>query len=148
MKTLILLLVIPLLFVGFWSAVCCLIAAVGGWMKLACSFAATEDDPSWGVRLSGLSGHTNPLARYSGILNPTISREGIRLAVMVLFRAGHRPLFIPWQAVRNIRHVSRFFQRGIAFDVVLQDTEKTMTIHVYGKGIGEHVERALQAPPE
>ena len=39
------------------------------------------------------------LSRYNGMLRFDVSRAGLRLSVLPLFRPGHRPFFVPWSEV-------------------------------------------------
>jgi len=138
-----------LLFVGGWCAVCSIIAAFGGWRRLSRFYAAGVDAPRGGVRLSSLHGTVGALGQYNGVLNATVSNAGIRLEVMVLFRAGHPPLFLPWSRVHSIRHASSFFKRGISFQVELgarsaNAAPRFAKVRLYGRDIGAHVEQALR----
>ncbi|MBK8261159.1 MAG: hypothetical protein IPK80_07435 [Nannocystis sp.] len=91
----ILVIVGPLFFVGFWSAVCWLIATMSGWRGLARRFATTEPAPGWSEWTTAMMG----LASYRHTLAIGAAVDGLDLRVMSLFRPGHAPLRIPWSLV-------------------------------------------------
>lgn len=85
----------PLAFVGLWVGVCSLLAAVGGWRKLATRYRGVGPGPST-VSTTGILG----TVRYKGTLALGASPAGLDLSVMLLFRAGHPTLRIPWTDIR------------------------------------------------
>jgi len=91
----ILVIVGPLIFVGFWSAICWLIGLMSGWRALARRYSTTAQEPSVWEWTSGMVG----LMSYRYTLAVGAAAEGLDLRVMSLFRPGHAPLRIPWDAV-------------------------------------------------
>ncbi len=84
----------------FWMAICYLIAVLGGWQRLASDYRTEQTSPTPLVK--GLSGYLG-LSNYNGSINLGVSSEGMYLSVVFLFRAGHPPLFIPWEAVEKVK---------------------------------------------
>lgn len=105
----------PVAFIALWSGIVWLMAAVGGWRRLATRYRATER-PTGGRTLTAVSGMVG-VARYRGLLTITTNEHGMFLEIRWIFRLAHPTLFIPWSAVRNVRKVSQFYRKGIAFDV-------------------------------
>jgi hypothetical protein len=85
-----------LVFVGFWMSVCWLLALVGGWRSLATRYRVDSEPRPMTQTTSGMLG----LVSYNGVLELAASDSGLDLRVMMLFRAGHPPLRIPWADIR------------------------------------------------
>lgn len=88
----------PLCVVGgiaWWSFVCCAIAFVSGWNKLAKRFRA--DAAPTGQTLYMQSARLNG-SRYNNCLILIVAAEGLYLKAFPLFRPGHPPLLLPWSA--------------------------------------------------
>lgn len=85
----------PVVFVGFWMSVCWLLALIGGWRALASPYRVDGEPKGPMRRVFGMIG----LVSYNGVLDVGASQHGLELRVMSLFRAGHPPLRIPWNAV-------------------------------------------------
>src|SRR5262249_14018419 len=60
------------------------------------------DKPPRGTAFSWQSGYVG-LVRYGNVLNIHVAPEGLYLSVMWLFRLGHRPLLLPWDAVHDVQ---------------------------------------------
>jgi hypothetical protein len=86
----------PMVFVGFWMGVCWLLALMGGWRGLAARYRVDSEPRPSTQRVSGMLG----LVSYNGVLELAASKMGLDLRVMMLFRAGHPPLRIPWADIR------------------------------------------------
>ena len=59
---------------------------------------------------------------YSNVLTVSLEPEGLRLAVMGLFRPGHPPLRIPWGDLLNVRKSTILFSTFYAFETEQADT--------------------------
>jgi hypothetical protein len=86
----------PLVFIGFWMSVCWLLALAGGWRGLATRYRVDSEPRPQTQSTSGMLG----LVSYNGVLELAASNVGLDLRVMMLFRAGHPPLRIPWADIR------------------------------------------------
>ncbi|MEM1116106.1 MAG: hypothetical protein AAF845_06415 [Bacteroidota bacterium] len=94
--------IVPLFLLAFplfWSAVCWLIAQMG-WSRLAASYR-TEAPPTGRRLVVGIA--YVGVSRYSGVLSAHVEPEGLRLSVLFLFRPGHPPVLLPWDAIVDIR---------------------------------------------
>ena len=104
----------PLFFVGMWCGVSMLLSVAGGWRRLAQRYPArglpTGKRFGWqGARL-GWVNYNNCMTIYS-------SAEGLHLSVWFLFRLGHPPVFIPWEAIRNEQERKVLWVESIRFEV-------------------------------
>lgn len=92
----ILVLGVPVVFVGFWVGICVLLGLVGGWSRLAGRYRCAADEPA-----DAASGQTAMLGlvSYRSVLSVGVADDGLDLRVMALFRPGHPPLRIPWSAI-------------------------------------------------
>ena len=99
-------------FIALWTGVIFFIATIGGWRSLAKLYAtdAAFDGTRWRMQTGVMRG----LARYNHILTIGASPRGLYLAVMVLFRTGHPPLFIPWEHI-DIREHESWILRSVMF---------------------------------
>jgi len=82
-----------------WAGVCLLVSRFG-WSKLAAHFR-TDITPE-GQHFSMVSGRLAH-ANYSNVLTVCITPQGLYLSVMLLFRVGHPPLLIPWDAIQDVQ---------------------------------------------
>ena len=132
----------PFLFVGMWCGVVLLLSGIGGWGRLAQGFAANRR-PN-GRRLTTQSGKVGGV-NYNSCLTVHVAEDGLYLSVMVLFRLGHPPLFIPWSSIHN-RTVRRFlwietvkFEVGSPTVATLQLSKKVF------EGRGEEGDQSARA---
>jgi hypothetical protein len=86
---------IPLLFPLFWVVVCVVIAYASGWQQLAATCRAQQ--PFDGKRWAFQSGRMRWGMGYNNCLTVGADQVGLYLSLLVLFRAGHPPLFIRWE---------------------------------------------------
>lgn len=108
---------IPLAFlVGFplfWILIGKLIAQ-GGWARLAKQFETTR--PAAGRRVRIGSARVG-LANYNNVLRLHAQPDGLRMSVLGIFRSGHPPLLIPWDAISDIEPVKVLWYRGYTLQV-------------------------------
>lgn len=93
---------IPLLFIpvflAFWCGIVFAIGATGGWRRLGKRYrrdAREFTGQRWEMQSAVMGG----LARYNHILTIGADMRGLYLDVIGLFRAGHPPLYVPWEQV-------------------------------------------------
>ncbi|GAB5537317.1 MAG: hypothetical protein Rubg2KO_35660 [Rubricoccaceae bacterium] len=96
----------------FWSGVCVLISKMG-WSRLAAAYQT--DAEATGETFRAVSGMVG-VSSYRNVLTVSLEPEGLRLAVMVLFRPGHPPLLIPWGDLVNVRTTTVLFSTAYAFE--------------------------------
>ena len=97
-----------------WSMALFLLSFTGGWRRLARTFS-TDKSPE-GDSFGAASGRMR-IVNYSFILNVTVSREGIFMSVMKLFRPFHSPLFIPWDSIISTENKSLLLNRHIEIGI-------------------------------
>jgi hypothetical protein len=101
---------IPVVFaIGFpvmWVSISLLLSHMGGWSKLAKHYADTEQvhGETYYMR-SGSIGVVN----YKSCLILSVSETGLRLSVLLPFRIGHPPIFIPWDQFHSVSEKRVFF---------------------------------------
>lgn len=93
-------------FVLVWLLACAGIARLGGWSRLASRYRQSMHLP--GKQLRAQSGALRYGMGYNNALTFTLSRRGLGLSVMFLFRAGHPPLLIPWRDIAVASGRTRF----------------------------------------
>lgn len=98
--TIAIVIVFPVFFIGMWSGIGFLIAAIGGWQGLARKYKTAKDTPL-DQKFTGESGKFG-LSNYNYTLTVGFSNNGLFFATNPLFRIGHPPMLIPWSAVRII----------------------------------------------
>jgi hypothetical protein len=91
-------LLFPFVFSAFWCFVCFMLGFVSGWQRLALAYA-TDQAPR-GTAFSWQSGYVGAV-RYGNCLNVRVAPEGLFLSTVWLFRLGHKPLLVPWDAIHN-----------------------------------------------
>ena len=103
-----------------WCGVLWVLAHLGVWSNLAERYPANaaKEGTAFYMR-SGKVGMVN----YGSCLTLTVSDSGLRLAVMLPFRTGHPPLFIPWSdfhdvCEKRVMFVLPFLQADIGNPVV------------------------------
>ncbi len=95
----------------WWLAVCSVVSKVGGWSTLAAHYRAPQPmavDPTlkWLRLQSALTSH---LGSYRNAVNFGVSSTGLTLTVMFLFKAGHPPLYIPWEELTTTQVIKYWY---------------------------------------
>ena len=103
----------PLFFLALWSGIVMLMSLMGGWHRLAKSYAVAEIPAGGQSWMSGMIG----IARYNRTLTVATDANGLYLNVRRIFRIGHPPLFIPWKDIRNPERSSFLARDYITFEV-------------------------------
>ncbi len=102
------------LFPAFWCAIVLALSIFGGWRTLAATLA-TEEAPR-GTRFSGESGYVGGVS-YKSALTVHVAPDGMFLTVPWVFRVGHKPLFIPWNAIADPHRVKFLWHEAVRFKV-------------------------------
>jgi hypothetical protein len=87
----------PLVFVGFWLAICSVLASIARWPALAAKYPAPG--PAEGTRLSGEVTAVGSI-RDRRVTTLHLSPSGLRMESSFLFRVRRAPVLVPWPAVR------------------------------------------------
>ena len=95
-------------FVAMWAAISSLIAAFSGWRRLAQVYSLTTpfNGQQWRFRSARMRWSTN----YNGCLTIGANVRGLYLGVLLVFRIGHPPVFVPWSEVQMTVHKARVFR--------------------------------------
>ena len=94
-------------FVGLGQLVRLRLARVSGWRQMAERWRADRkpDGLAFWISIAWVGE-----VRYKRALNAVVAREGLYLAPF-LFRAGHRPLLIPWEELHSEGEEKGFLTR-------------------------------------
>ena len=89
---------------------------MGGWRKLSSKYLRTKSPSGrrfgWQSLSIGLTNYGNCLTVYS-------SDEGLDLSVLLPFRLGHPPLFIPWDDLSEPKVTKIMWVEVVAIEVGL-----------------------------
>jgi len=92
-----------IIFVIFWYSMLRLVATFGPWKKLSTMYPA---------HVPSLVGDTfNAFvfalgkSKYKSIMNIWVNSQGMFFRPMLLFRAGHDPIFIPWSEIEKVEGI-------------------------------------------
>lgn len=108
-----------------WMGVVGLISVVGGWSSLAGRYGCAT--PPAGKRRGSVSGLFG-MASYKFTLELIVAEEGLYLATQALFRAFHKPLFIPWAEVRDLQPVESGYLRMVGYRSRFKVGSTTVTL--------------------
>lgn len=118
-------LLIPLLFIVafplLWIAVARLLALMSRWSRLADAYPDRgQADVPEAQTFRFRSGRVG-LVNYNSCLTITVCDEGLRLAVMPVFRLGNPPMFLPWNELHDVAVKKflwiRMFQAAVGLPV-------------------------------
>lgn len=108
------------MFVCMWAGISVALSLLSGWWSLSRRFRASA--PSVGRHLRFESGSMGRGVGFGAVsfgscLFVTVNDRGIRLAMFLLFRLMHPPLFIPWTDVESVSDQRLFFWRITAIHI-------------------------------
>jgi hypothetical protein len=101
-----------LFFALLWIAISLILSNIGGWNGLANHYRNDRDRTGETFRFR--SGSFRYGISYNNCLSVNVSKEGLGLSVLFLFRIGHPPLFIPWRDI-SISRGEKFFMKIVKF---------------------------------
>ncbi|WP_428650228.1 hypothetical protein [Roseibium sp.] len=126
----------------FWSVVIFLVSRLGGWARLARQYPAagpaTGDTRHWRSATFGL------LCNYRTCLNLTLSQTGLHMVPVLVFRIGHDPILIPWNAIADARRRNLLLATGLQIDVKDKASGGVRKITFYGKSLVEDLEAHIR----
>ena len=99
---------------AFWCVVVLVLSYLSGWQTLAASYSAHE--PPRGIQFTGQNGSVGVVS-YRNSLTVHVAREGLFITTPFIFRIGHKPLFIPWSAIKNQKPIKFLWHEAIRFEV-------------------------------
>jgi len=97
----------PLFFPVFWVFISLLLSRLSGWSALADVYSS--DEPFEGQQQRFVNARMRWMIGYNRALVVGASSRGLYLAMFILLRPGHAPLFIPWRDIstRSVRNAFR-----------------------------------------
>jgi hypothetical protein len=103
------------IFFLLWCMVGYITSSLGGWFWLARRFRyrGKFSGPTWRWQTGRLLG----VGHYNRCLIVGANEVGMYLAVTLPFRAGHPPLFIPWDQISFVDRTRMMFLRAIRFEL-------------------------------
>ena len=99
---------------AFWCLVVLALSYLSGWQRLAASYSAHEAPR--GTRFTGQSGSVGAVS-YRSCLTVHVAPDGLFLATPFFFRFAHKPLFIPWNVIKNQKPIKFLWHEAIGFEV-------------------------------
>ena len=104
--------IFPFYFIIIWLLVGAINSYVGGWFSLARVYRTRVvfNGAKWRMQ----SGQMRWLANYNNMLTFGVSRQGLYLASIFLFRFMHPPLLIPWSEIK-VRRSKGWFSEYVTF---------------------------------
>ncbi len=123
----------------FWSAIVVLISRLSGWADLARQYPA--DGPVAGEVFRWCSARIRFLSSYSNCLTVTVSPDGIHIQPVILFRMGHAPLLLPWDAITALDRNSSWLIASARLQITDKDARDPTTLVLYGRGLAERLEQ-------
>jgi hypothetical protein len=135
---------LPLLFAILWLGILHATAWLGGWTRLARTFADDGLRTEKPIQRRWFQSGSFGLMNYGASLNIATYEEGVRIAVLWPLRPGHPPLFIPWSGLKEPR-VKRVFPFVRRLEVQVGRPPVEVLLPVW---VGEKGEKAISCQPE
>lgn len=98
----------------FWCLITFMIGHTSGWNRMHARFGGPPGPVPPGRSFQ--AGRVG-IAKYNGVLRIAHDPFGLYLSVMVFFRVGHPPLFIPWNAMGSATRVKELWMERVRFSV-------------------------------
>lgn len=114
-----------------------LIAQLGGWARLARSFEV--QGPVSGDHFKLASARIGRFTGYNNCLRIIVSSSGVYLRPLLPFRAGHAPLYIPWDAVLELKQTDIWLFSSVKLAVQDADGGASTILTLYGRGLVDSV---------
>lgn len=142
------LLEIPGIFIviaGLWLGVSALLSRLSGWAQLARQFGVPELPNGYQFKwVSGGIGRARFPVRYRGVLTMLLNDDGLGFSLLLPFRFGAKPFFIPWEQVEFVEPGRALFNKGTQLRIRAQ--WPTITVlgdpgHVINDWVEAHPDR-------
>jgi hypothetical protein len=100
-------------FPALWISISAILSLAGGWSLLAERFTATSPETGKEFRCATALLKKNRMlpVTYRGSLFITVSKDGVGLSVLFIFRFLSPALFIPWQQIESVTEQRHIFGR-------------------------------------
>ncbi|MCB1051458.1 MAG: hypothetical protein KDC71_12745 [Acidobacteria bacterium] len=128
---------LPIFFVGLWLGIIYLLRWFSGWGRLAESYQHDEE-PSHIFRFE--SAYVG-WVRFNGVLNLGITKSGLYLRPMFVFKLFHPGLLIPWQQLELDPRPRWFGMRRFRIK-----SHPKITLDLYPRGFQRVVGHVSEAP--
>jgi hypothetical protein len=133
------------LVIAFWILLCRLVSR-GGWRAVAAKHRALSTP--FGQRIGGVSG-SFPRGRYSGALAVWVAPDGFFIRPLIVFRAFHPALFIPWSCVASVSENKALFRTSTTVRCNVDATSFVLQLPGARRAVfGSHVPQNACHPPE
>ena len=123
----------------FWMLSVYLVSRISGWWQLAKRYRAIG--PADGESFNWASARFSWFSNYKHCLNITVSSNGIHLQPVYMFRRGHEPLFLPWDAIKDLQQSDAWLYSSTQIVIGSNLDDWTKTITLYGKALGESIKK-------
>ena len=123
----------------FWMMVVFLVSRLGGWAGLASQFGA--DSPPSGEQFSWCSVRLNRLGRYGNCVTATVSSRGVHLQTFLIYRFGHKAIFLPWDAISNMTRATFFGFSRMRLIVDDDKGQRASWIVLHGNSLADGLQR-------
>jgi hypothetical protein len=117
----------------FWTIACGLIAWQSGWHKFAKKHPMANLPEAISFNYSSMQ--FNNAGSYNYSICILVNKEGIGVSPLLLFKAFHRPWFIKWSELSDLKEGKEFFWFPVV-DVYVDENK----IRFYGKAMKKIVE--------
>lgn len=106
-------LLLPLIVPLWFGFILWLLSRLGGWARLAATYPPHTLPYGRKMWVAARVGWVN----YNGCLRVWVGPEGMFLSLIWPFSIFHKPLFIPWSAIRNRQDHKMLWVRTTRFDI-------------------------------
>ncbi len=103
-----------LFFIVGWAGISLIISTMSGWKLLATEYAFEGEVK--GEKFRFKSAQMKHSTSYSGCVTFTANAKGLGLSALFVFRLGHAPLFIPWNAI-DVKEEKRLSRSMMNFHI-------------------------------
>jgi hypothetical protein len=121
-----------------WCLLCYLVSVITGWGALAGRYPAQTVPRGTTFRLASLG--TCRLGGYNNALTAVVSDQGLYFSVFSIFRLGHPPMLIPWEAVAEVTE-GKILNQTVTSIVLHHEQTRLLTGGRLGEAILEQAKK-------
>lgn len=125
-------------FTLLWTGISFLLSRLGGWANLAHEYPAIGRVQ--GNVFNWRSARFSFFVNYSNCLTVIVSSAGIYLQPVIFLRIGHKPIMIPWGAIKVLERRHSFIFATTRLKIKTRDDKKLITIILYGSSLADDLE--------
>ncbi len=137
-------------FAAMWTGVLHLIAAIGGWSRLARVYPGSAlaksgagsqgGQAAKGQSYNWVSMQLGWFGQYSSVLTVSVTAQGLHIVPIIFFKIAHPPLLIPWPAITACKTRRLLFAHSVVLSVRARDGSSITSITLYGKRLTQDVQ--------